>query len=179
VSPTDPPPSPTDSPVTGEVILSPSDHRSPEPDGAAVAPYDGPVGENWDRSALLPNGRRQCTAKSKRTGNRCRQWACTGTTVCRMHGGTTKQVKRAHQRRLLELVDPAIARIEKELNNGDSSSDRLRAAENILDRTGISRKVEMGTEDAQQLIMQRIVEIRQRSDEPLDLMIGDDVDLDE
>lgn len=29
----------------------------------------------------------QCTAKSKRTGERCRAHAMKGTTVCRMHGG--------------------------------------------------------------------------------------------
>jgi hypothetical protein len=30
---------------------------------------------------------RQCTAKSKQTGNRCRHWAVPGKTTCRYHGG--------------------------------------------------------------------------------------------
>ena len=31
----------------------------------------------------------QCTAKSKRSGERCRQWAMHGMTVCYMHGGAS------------------------------------------------------------------------------------------
>lgn len=37
----------------------------------------------------------KCTAKSKRTGNPCRNAAVTGATVCRLHGGAAPQVRRA------------------------------------------------------------------------------------
>lgn len=33
-----------------------------------------------------PHGERRCTARSKRTGERCRQPVCEGKTVCRFHG---------------------------------------------------------------------------------------------
>lgn len=32
---------------------------------------------------------RRCTARSKRSGERCRRWATPGSNVCRMHGGRT------------------------------------------------------------------------------------------
>lgn len=31
--------------------------------------------------------KRQCTAKSKRSGQRCKNWSCKNRTVCRFHGG--------------------------------------------------------------------------------------------
>jgi len=37
--------------------------------------------------------RRQCTAHSKRSGRRCRNYAVDGRTTCRMHGGTSKRGK--------------------------------------------------------------------------------------
>ncbi len=33
----------------------------------------------------------QCTAKSKRSGGRCRNYACQDRETCRMHGGTSKR----------------------------------------------------------------------------------------
>jgi hypothetical protein len=33
----------------------------------------------------------QCTAKSKRSGKRCRNYACQDRETCRMHGGTSKR----------------------------------------------------------------------------------------
>jgi len=35
----------------------------------------------------------QCTAKSKRSGKRCKRWASPGRTKCRMHGGRTPRGK--------------------------------------------------------------------------------------
>lgn len=45
---------------------------------------------------------RQCTAKSKRSGERCRRWAVAGGKVCPTHGGKAKQVQAAAKRRLAE-----------------------------------------------------------------------------
>lgn len=42
----------------------------------------------------------KCTAKSKRSGKRCTQYAIAGGTVCRFHGGSAPQVKRKAAERL-------------------------------------------------------------------------------
>lgn len=44
----------------------------------------------------------QCSAKSKRTGKPCGSHAIRGTTVCRMHGGSSPQVRAVAARRLAE-----------------------------------------------------------------------------
>ena len=57
----------------------------------------------WDSSdpvAPLGDGDRQCTARSKRSGERCRAFAIRGGKVCRAHGGAAVQVRQAAQRRL-------------------------------------------------------------------------------
>src|SRR5690348_9689206 len=46
------------------------------------------------------NPERRCTAKSQRTGERCKAAAIKGGTVCRVHGGAAKQVQKAAKERL-------------------------------------------------------------------------------
>lgn len=62
----------------------------------------------------MPNP--QCTAKSKRSGQRCRAQAMNGATVCNMHGGMAAQVKRKAAARVAEAellarakADPTLA----------------------------------------------------------------------
>jgi hypothetical protein len=54
---------------------------------------------------------RQCTAKSKTSGNRCRRYAIPGGNVCAVHGGSAGHVRAAAARRL--------ARVELEGQLGD------------------------------------------------------------
>lgn len=42
---------------------------------------------------------RRCTARSSRTGDRCKRWAVKGATVCPAHGARAPQVKAAAKRR--------------------------------------------------------------------------------
>lgn len=42
----------------------------------------------------------QCKATSRRSGNRCQQWAMHGGVVCHMHGGKAPQIKKAAERRV-------------------------------------------------------------------------------
>src|SRR3546814_3115054 len=51
-------------------------------------------------------GRRQCTAKSTTTGERCTKAPIRGGPVCATHGGSAPQVRKKAALRLLELVDP-------------------------------------------------------------------------
>lgn len=49
---------------------------------------------------LVALGGQQCTATSKRSGNRCKRHTAPGATVCAMHGGSAPQVKAAARRRV-------------------------------------------------------------------------------
>lgn len=75
---------------------------------------------------VVPVGRAQCTAKSKRSGERCKRSPVVGLKVCSMHGGKTKAAQakagrvvaqRAAQKAVAKLgasieVDPAQALLE-------------------------------------------------------------------
>ena len=54
-----------------------------------------------DQLQLQPISVTTCTAKSRRSGERCKNPPVVGSTVCRMHGGTTKQAKAKAAERLL------------------------------------------------------------------------------
>lgn len=109
----------------------------------------------------LPGGARpQCTARSKGSGERCRQTAIPGGTVCRFHGGGSPSVKRKAALRLAELVDPAIATLAREMVSADKSSDKQRAANSILDRAGITRGQSSELDVARALLLERLLEAR-------------------
>jgi hypothetical protein len=55
--------------------------------------------------------------------------------VCIVHGGGAPQVKKAAEDRIRELVDPALNRLAK-LIEDDSSGVALGAVKDILDRAG-------------------------------------------
>ncbi|MET7639350.1 HGGxSTG domain-containing protein [Streptomyces sp. NPDC005438] len=59
----------------------------------------------------------RCTA-STRSGKRCRGMAVTGTTVCRMHGGSAPQVQAAAERRA-EVAEQLAARADWEATYGE------------------------------------------------------------
>jgi len=86
--------------------------------------------------------RRQCTAKSKRTGERCRGRPIRGGTVCWKHGGAAPQVRakaeeqlRLARDELMELL-LGIAR-----DTTQTASDRLRAITWALERAGFKGAV--------------------------------------
>lgn len=60
-----------------------------------------------------------CVARSKRTGEPCGNRPVTGSTVCRMHGGSAKQVRFAGRRRLAESkIRKALDQVEiREVDN--------------------------------------------------------------
>lgn len=64
---------------------------------------------------------RQCTAKAKKTGNRCKRAPIPGGTVCVMHGGAAPQVRNAATRRIIELRDLASGLLVKQLRAGEVS----------------------------------------------------------
>ena len=56
--------------------------------------------------------------------------------MCRSHGGAAPQVKRAARERLNDLIDPAINELGRRLEDPDNPALSLRAATDVLDRTG-------------------------------------------
>ena len=85
---------------------------------------------------------RRCTARSKRSGQRCKRRPIPGGTVCRMHGGAAPQVKLAAKDRLAALVDPAIDALQRALDHKDINA-AVRAAKDLLDRAGLAAPKQM------------------------------------
>jgi hypothetical protein len=72
-----------------------------------------------------------------KAGERCK---ATAAPLSRNHGGSAPQVKRRAEERLAALVDPAIAALSKLVRSKVSTTVKLNAARDILDRNGFSRK---------------------------------------
>lgn len=52
------------------------------------------------------DGRRQCTGKSKQSGERCKRRPIPGGFVCVMHGGKIPKVQAKAAERMADLIDP-------------------------------------------------------------------------
>jgi hypothetical protein len=78
----------------------------------------------------------QCSAKSKQSGERCRSTAIAGGTVCVVHGGSAPAAKMAAQRRLIGMIDPAMAALLRAIQECDEWPTKVRAAIAVLDRAG-------------------------------------------
>lgn len=86
-----------------------------------------------------------------------------GQKVCRTHGGSSPQAKRKAALRLVELIDPAIATLAREMVQADTSADRQRAANSILDRAGVPRVTkEIGVDTSREVLLTRLREIRKQ-----------------
>lgn len=59
--------------------------------------------------------------------------------MCRIHGGAAPQVKAKAEERITALVDPAITRLTK-LIEDESSGVALAAVKDVLDRAGYAAK---------------------------------------
>ena len=79
----------------------------------------------------------QCTAKSKTTGKQCKNVPIVGGTVCVSHGGSIPAVKAAAQRKMISLIDPALAVLYRAMVECDEWPSRIRAAIAVLDRAGM------------------------------------------
>ena len=63
--------------------------------GAQDPSGEGQVyGGDLHRFAVGPQGERRCTATSKRSGERCKRWSQSGSTVCAKHASTVQQSER-------------------------------------------------------------------------------------
>ena len=89
----------------------------------------------------LQAGENQCTARSKRTGNRCRRPSALGSNVCRSHGSEAPQTRAKAQRRLQQAADVLVQRLLSLALDGDTPDNvALSAIIAALDRAGLSVK---------------------------------------
>lgn len=65
----------------------------------------------------------------------------------------------------MELVDPAIATLGREMMKAENSRDRQSAANSILDRAGYGRAQQITTDDARSMLLHRLLEAQQKPDE--------------
>lgn len=98
----------------------------------------------------------QCTAMARSTGKQCTRWSLRGSNVCPKHGGQLPTVKahaaalvEAARLRLIGMSDQAVDVLEDLSLGATAEQVRLRAAESILDRSGIraGSDVFVATED--------------------------------
>jgi hypothetical protein len=119
-----------------------------------------------DTTTPGPGAKRVCTAK-RSNGEACNKPPIKGGTVCATHGGSAPQVRRKAALRLLELVDPAIAVLAREMVQADKSADRQRAANSVLDRAGVPRTATViDGESAKALLVERINALRGEAELP-------------
>ncbi len=109
-------------------------------------------------------GRRLCGAH-RSDGEPCSAPAMIGQRVCRMHGGSAPQARHRARLRLMELVDPAVATLARELVGAPRSADRIRAAAEVLDRAGFVRGGgEVTADEARALLIERIRAIKAQAE---------------
>lgn len=100
----------------------------------------------------------------------CRMRAGRGTDhvgfgLCRNHGGTSPGGRTAARLRLDELVGPAIATIARIIADPEAPvSVRLRAAQDVLDRSGYPRRVDVDVDAAREQLVDRIVALQAGDD---------------
>lgn len=117
-----------------------------------------------DEHDASTNGKKVICGRKTRAGTPCQKPPIKGATVCRLHGGAAPQVKRAAKLRLMELQDPAIATLARVMATSDNEALRLRAAESILDRTGLIKGATVTVEDARTALIQKLIEYRDNPD---------------
>lgn len=84
---------------------------------------------------------RQCSAMSKRTGERCGNRAMVAQRVCRMHGGATRQAKAKAARIVAEAQNEAAGLLVEFMADPDVAVDlRTKIAQDLLNRAGVSEK---------------------------------------
>src|SRR5262245_6236161 len=76
-----------------------------------------------------------CAAHSSKTGELCQNPALDGMRVCRFHGGSTTQAKRAAQDRLDAMLDKAVERIGELSEQSEHMPTSFAATKEILNRT--------------------------------------------
>lgn len=139
---------------------------------AAEQGVEIPMG--WKPTAAEPVPVTRCTGMSSTTGERCKKWSLRGTTVCKNHGAQFPSVQEhaaavvdSARMRLFGMADDAVEVLHDLIQPGVSDQLRLKAAENILNRSGIRDGVEIDVkvtqnENPSDSILQQLNIMRER-----------------
>lgn len=131
----------------------------------AAAEVDAKFGVWKEDEDFTHDNQPRCTAKSNRSGERCKRARTPGTTVCATHGSSLPQVRRRARLRLLELVDPAIAKLGRVLATTADDRVALKAVEMILDRAGMPAKQAIDVEDSREVLVDRLKALQRKKAE--------------
>ena len=106
-----------------------------------------PPEQPHDRRNLLTDlaaGDHRCTARSKRTGERCQRPAMLGGVVCFHHGGNAPQTRARAQQRLQQAADVLVQRLLSFAIDGKVADPvALMAIRDALDRAGMKPGVDI------------------------------------
>ena len=112
-----------------------------------------------DRAAGNPNPWPFCRMRAGRGTDHV------GIGACRNHGGATPSARTAARLRLDELVGPAIATLARIIADPEvPASIRLRAAQDVLDRSGYPRRLDIDVDAAREQLVDRIVALQAGDD---------------
>lgn len=127
--------------------------KSPSAGKNSAAEQGLEIPMNWKPTASEPVPVVRCKATSTTTGERCKRWSIRGTTVCQSHGGRlpnvvehSAAVVESARLNLMGMAEDAAEVIRELLQPGTTEAIRLKAAENVLNRTGIKEALEMRIE---------------------------------
>lgn len=74
-------------------------------------------------------------------------------------------MQRRAKLRLLELVDPATAKLARILATTNDEKVALKTIEMIFDRTGMHARAGLDVEDSRALLVERLLELQPRDDD--------------
>lgn len=110
-----------------------------------------------------------------RPGEQCKKWSLRGTTVCIKHGGRLDSVRQhaeavveSARLRLIDRSDEAVDWLLDLGRNSTSDAVRLKAATEVLDRSGVKGGIEVDvnvthTADPAELLRERLATLRKRT----------------
>lgn len=133
--------------------LTPPVNNSPSAGKNSAAEQGLEIPMGWKPTVAEPVPVVRCTSNSSTTGERCKRWSIRGTTVCQTHGGRlpnviehSQAVVESARLRLFGLAEDAVDAVADLVQVGTSDAIRLKAAEMILNRTGLKDAMEIQVE---------------------------------
>lgn len=152
-------------PVT-DAPLPPDDavpSKSPSAGKTSPAEQGLEVPMGWKPTASEPVPVVRCTGTASTTGERCRRWSLRGTTVCRKHGGQLQNVRdhadavvESARLQLMGMADDAVDVLYELMQAGVADAVRMKAVENVLNRSGIKDAIEVHVEHSNQSAVEDI-----------------------